>query len=150
MIIDQIEQLPFYANLHPRFKETIHFILNTDLAKLEIGEIKVDGDNIRAIIMDQEQFPESLYNDGFECHNAHIDIQVCIEGIERVGWKSRHTCFFPKDNYDTVRDVLFMLDKPELFFELKAGMFAIYFPTDVHAPMIGLGNIRKLVMKVLV
>ncbi|TAH09368.1 MAG: DUF386 domain-containing protein [Sphingobacteriia bacterium] len=150
MIIDQISRLQSYSALHPRFAEAMNFILSTDLEKLEIGETKVDGENIRAIIMEGDQDPDALLNDGFECHNAHIDIQVCIRGKERVGWKSRHECIHPKDNYDTVRDVLFMGDAPTLFFELKEGMFGIYFPTDVHAPMIGDGSIRKLVMKVLV
>jgi beta-galactosidase beta subunit len=31
---------------------------------------------------------------------------------------------------------------------LQAGMFSIYFPEDVHAPMIGEGPIKKVVMKV--
>ncbi len=150
MVIDQVSQLAAYSALHPRFAVAIHFILNTDLNELAVGETQVDGNNIRAIIMEAEQDADALYNDGFECHNAHIDIQVCIKGRERVGWKSRSECVHPKDNYDSVRDVLFIDDEPTLFFELEAGMFGIYFPTDVHAPMIGEGFIRKLVMKVLV
>jgi beta-galactosidase beta subunit len=31
---------------------------------------------------------------------------------------------------------------------LHPGQFGIYFPDDVHAPMIGEGRIRKLIMKV--
>ena len=34
------------------------------------------------------------------------------------------------------------------FFQLTDGQFAIFFPEDVHAPMIGEGTIKKLVIKV--
>jgi YhcH/YjgK/YiaL family protein len=35
-----------------------------------------------------------------------------------------------------------------MFFQLTDGQFAIFFPEDVHAPMIGVGEIKKLVVKV--
>jgi YhcH/YjgK/YiaL family protein len=54
----------------------------------------------------------------------------------------------PRGEYSAEKDVLFYEDLPELFFELKPAHFAIYFPDDVHAPMIGEGTIKKLVVKV--
>jgi beta-galactosidase beta subunit len=44
---------------------------------------------------------------------------------------------------------LFFEDAPDFFFKLYPGQFGIYFPDDVHAPMIGEGKIRKVVIKVL-
>jgi len=35
-----------------------------------------------------------------------------------------------------------------MYFALTDGQFAIFFPEDVHAPMIGEDEIRKLVIKV--
>jgi beta-galactosidase beta subunit len=35
-----------------------------------------------------------------------------------------------------------------MFFKLSENQFAIYFPDDVHAPMIGEGMIKKMVIKV--
>jgi YhcH/YjgK/YiaL family protein len=35
-----------------------------------------------------------------------------------------------------------------MFFQLTDGQFAIFFPEDVHAPMIGEGEIKKVVIKV--
>ncbi len=37
---------------------------------------------------------------------------------------------------------------PDMYFKLTAGQFAIFFPEDVHAPMIGEGTIKKLIIKV--
>ena len=40
------------------------------------------------------------------------------------------------------------VNAPDMFFQLTNGQFAIFFPEDVHAPMIGEGNIKKMVIKV--
>jgi biofilm protein TabA len=44
--------------------------------------------------------------------------------------------------------VRFFSDTPDMFFQLTGGQFAIFFPEDVHAPMIGKGEIKKIVIKV--
>ena len=77
-----------------------------------------------------------------------MDIQVCPSGVEKMGWKPRKKCRDPKTEYDTAKDVIFYNDQPETYFELHEGEFAIFFPDDVHAPMIGEGPIKKLVVKV--
>jgi YhcH/YjgK/YiaL family protein len=84
----------------------------------------------------------------FECHNANIDIQLCIKGVETLGWKPRQDCKSEREPYNAEKDVLFYTDKPDMFFQLTDGQFAIFFPEDVHAPMIGEGEIKKLVIKV--
>jgi biofilm protein TabA len=35
-----------------------------------------------------------------------------------------------------------------MYFQLTDGQFGIFYPEDVHAPMIGEGEIKKLVFKV--
>jgi YhcH/YjgK/YiaL family protein len=84
----------------------------------------------------------------FEAHNSYIDIQVLISGVEQMGWKPRNTCTQPKGEFNTEKDVIFYNDKPDMYFQLQPGQFAIFYPEDVHAPMIGEGPIKKLVIKV--
>ena len=84
----------------------------------------------------------------FECHNKNIDIQLCIRGTEQIGWKPRQECRDPKGEYNDEKDVQFYNDAPDMFFQLTDGQFAIFFPEDVHAPMIGDSEIKKLVIKV--
>ena len=84
----------------------------------------------------------------FECHNQNIDIQLCISGKEQMGWKPRKSCSSPKGEYNPEKDVLFYNDAPDMFFELTDNQFAIFFPEDVHAPMIGDELIKKLIVKV--
>lgn len=148
MIIDSLSNIDRYIPLHHRFSKAIEFIDTTNLISLEPGEIRIDGEDIRAIIIHGSLLPKDVSIDGFECHNTFIDIQVCISGSELVGWKSRSSCVLPKADYNAEEDVLFFGDHPDFFFNLHENQFAIYFPDDVHAPMIGEGKIKKMVIKV--
>ena len=148
MILDSIDRLQAFSTLHPRFKKAMECIKTANYNELQAGEIKWDGEDIRAIVIHDQLVNEKDSTDYFECHNTYIDIQIVYEGVERVGWKSRTNCLFPRGQYNVEKDVLFYEDTPELFFELKPAHFTIYFPDDVHAPMIGEGVIKKMVVKV--
>lgn len=148
MILDSLSRIQHYSNLHPRFAKAIALISSVNYNDLPMGETKWDGEDIRAIVIHDQLVEQKASTDYFECHQTFIDIQVVYEGVEKVGWKSRNHCQYPRGAYNIEKDVLFYEDAPELFFDLKAGHFAIYFPEDVHAPMIGEGVIKKLVVKV--
>jgi len=147
MVIDKLSEITKYANLHPRFANAMDYIVTTHLMSLEPGTILVEGEDIKAIVMEGNCVPAEESLAGFECHNTYIDIQIVLKGKETVGWRARTNCTKPKGEYSEEKDVLFFADAPSLFFELNAGMFSIYFPNDVHAPMIGEGPIKKVVMK---
>jgi YhcH/YjgK/YiaL family protein len=148
MVIDKLSEINKYTSLHPRFAKAIDYIVTNNLLITEPGTVLVDGEDIKAIIMEGNCVPKEESLAGFECHNTYIDIQIVLKGKESVGWRARTSCSLPKAEYSLEKDVLFYADAPTLFFELQAGMFSIYFPEDVHAPMIGEGPIKKVVMKV--
>ena len=148
MIVDSLENTSKYSSLHPSFAKAFAYISSSDLAALEIGKFDIEGENIRGIVSDKHGSTEAESTAKFECHNAHIDIQVCIRGKETMGWKPRGSCISPRGEYNAEKDVLFFDDAPDMFFGLTDGQFAIFYPEDVHAPMIGEGQIKKLVIKV--
>jgi beta-galactosidase beta subunit len=45
-------------------------------------------------------------------------------------------------------DMALYSDTPSLFIDLLPGQFAIIYPEDPHAPIIGEGKIRKLIAKI--
>lgn len=149
MIIDQLSQLLKYCHLHPTFRKAAAFLESNDWDLLVPGEITID-ESLRIIVIQDELVAKETSIEAFECHNANIDIQIILEGTETVGWKPRNSCHFPKGAYSPEKDVLFFNDEPDMFFKLNKGQFGIYFPDDVHAPMIGSGSIKKIVMKVLI
>ncbi|HEX8315622.1 MAG TPA: YhcH/YjgK/YiaL family protein [Flavisolibacter sp.] len=148
MIIDTIQNASKYFSVHPLFARAFNYINNTDLASTEVGKYEIEGDNLKAIISSKNGMTAEESVAKFECHNKHIDIQVCISGKEQIGWKPREDCTSPKGDYNPEKDVQFYNDQPDMFFGLTNGQFAIFFPEDVHAPMIGDAEIKKLVIKV--
>ena len=148
MILDNLSGASKYVSLNPLFVKAFAYISSVDLASLEVGKFDIDGDRIRGIVSDKNGTTAAESTAKFECHNAHIDIQVCIRGKETLGWKPRSTCILPRGEYNPEKDVLFYDDIPDMFFGMTDNQFAIFYPEDVHAPMIGDGAIKKLVIKV--
>lgn len=148
MIIDTLSNAEKYFCVHPLFAKAFEYIQSQNLETIEPGDIEIDGDELRGIVFNKagKTAEESLAK--FECHNEHIDIQICIGGQEQIGWKPRETCKEPKGEYNPEKDVLFYNDAPDMFFQLTDHQFVVFFPEDVHAPMIGEGEIKKLVIKV--
>jgi len=148
MIIDTIANAHKYFGVHPLFEQAFAYITSTDLLNAEVGKSDIDGDNLKAIISNKPGVTAEESTAKFECHNKNIDIQLCIKGVEQIGWKPREKCVAPKGEYNPEKDVLFYGDAPDMYFQLTDGQFVIFFPEDVHAPMIGEGEIKKLVIKV--
>lgn len=148
MIIDSVQNASKYFSVHPLFEQAFDYIKKTDLASIEDGKYEIEGDKVRGIVSNKKGVTAEASVAKFECHDKHIDIQLCISGNEQIGWKPRQKCTSPKGDYNPEKDVQFYDDKPDTFFGLTDGQFAIFFPEDVHAPMIGDGEIKKLVVKV--
>ena len=148
MIIDTIQNADKYFSVHPLFAKAFEYIRQTDLHHIEMGKYDIEGDQLKAIFSDKAGMTKEASVAKFECHNHHIDIQLCIQGNEQIGYKPREKCVIEKEAYNPEKDVQFYNDAPDMFFQLIDGQFAIFFPEDVHAPMIGEGEIKKLVIKV--
>ena len=148
MIIDTIQNAPRYFSIHPLFEKAFAFINSTDLDQAQPGKSEIDGDRLRAIFSEKKGMSAADSVSKFECHNKNIDIQVCIKGDEQIGWKPRETCKTENGGYNEEKDVQLYHDQPDMFFTLTDGQFVIFFPEDVHAPMIGDELIKKLVIKV--
>ena len=147
MMIDSLHNSDKYSVLHPLFSSAFNFIHENDLMALPEGTIQIE-EGLKLVVSQKtgKTVEESLKK--FECHNENIDIQVCVKGEETIAWRPRETCILPKSEYDATKDVLFFEDQPDIFFNLKDTQFVIFYPDDVHAPMIGEGEIRKMVFKV--
>jgi biofilm protein TabA len=148
MIVDTLQNAHKYFAVHPLFAKAFDYINKTDLAGIEVGKYEIDGDNLKAIISSKKGMTAAESIAKFECHNKFIDIQLCISGRELMGWKPREKCKKENGGYNAEKDVQLYSEEPDMYFALTDGQFAIFFPGDVHAPMIGEDEIRKLVIKV--
>jgi YhcH/YjgK/YiaL family protein len=147
MIIDTIENAVKYFSAHPLFAKAFEYIQQNDLANAADGKSDI-AEGLKAIISNAPGKTKEASLAKFECHDKNIDIQLCINGVETIYWKPREKCVTPNGDYNAEKDVRFYSDAPDTSFQLTDGQFAIFFPEDVHAPMIGEGPIKKLVIKV--
>jgi biofilm protein TabA len=147
MIIDTLNNASKYTSLNPLFVKAFDFINQNDVANLEDGVIQIE-DGLKVIVATGNGKTRETSLAKFECHDKNIDIQVCIKGLETIAWKPREKCVSPNGDYNPEKDVRFFNDTPDMDFQLTDNQFAIFYPEDVHAPMIGEGEIKKLVFKV--
>lgn len=147
MIVDTLNNASKYTGLHPLFAKAFAFLNENDIASLEDGTIEIT-DGLKVIVSNKKGKTKEESLAKFECHNQNIDIQFCAKGVETIAWKPREKCVTPNGEYSTEKDVLFFNDEPDMFFQLTDNQFVIFYPEDVHAPMIGDDVIKKLVFKV--
>jgi YhcH/YjgK/YiaL family protein len=147
MIIDTLANASKYAGLNPLFAKAFDFINQNDIAKLPDGVSEI-SEGLKVIVNTGIGKTAEVSLAKFECHDKNIDIQVCVKGLETIAWKPRQKCVTPNGDYNPEKDVRFFNDAPDMYFQLTDGQFGIFYPEDVHAPMIGEGEIKKLVFKV--
>jgi biofilm protein TabA len=147
MVIDTVANAKKYYSLHPLFAKAFEYVAKTDIANLPEGVSEI-MDGLKLIVSNGNGKTKETSLEKFECHDKNIDIQLCVKGLETIAWKPREKCVVPNGDYNPEKDVRFFNDKPDMFFQLTDGQFGIFYPEDVHAPMIGEGTIKKLVFKV--
>ena len=81
--------------------------------------------------------------------NEYIDIQVLVSGKEEsFGWSERKDLRQPQGEFNKEKDIQLFDDEPQTYYTLRPGQFTILFPEDGHAPMVGEGTVRKIIVKV--
>jgi YhcH/YjgK/YiaL family protein len=147
MIIDKIENAHLYKNLGERISKSFDYIKTTDLKNLPTGKYSIDGENIFALVSEYETKPE--FEGKLEAHKKYIDVQYVIRGEELMGYTPLGGQKV-LEQYKEENDIVFFTGDKS-FTKVTAGMFAIFFPEDVHMPGIASGKsslVKKLVIKV--
>ena len=149
MIIDDLANTALYEKLHPLFPQAFaHLRKLAAQEDLPDGRIELDGERIHAGMTRRDGKPADEAR--VEAHRRYIDIQYVVDGADRIGWMPVSDCHQP-EGYNDEKDVEFYADRPDLWFDLAAGQFAVFFPHDAHAPMANEGRpIVKIVIKVAV
>ncbi|MDR0660467.1 MAG: YhcH/YjgK/YiaL family protein [Prevotellaceae bacterium] len=146
MIIDSVTGFERYLSQHPAFEKAFKFLRSQNIEALVTGRHEIDGENVFAFV--SEENGRSLEEAKLEVHDSYIDIQLLISGSETMGWKDRTRCDAGGGAYDDTKDIAFYDDEPDLFFVMEPLNLVIFYPHDAHAPMIGDGVIKKVVVKV--
>lgn len=144
MIADKIENARLYP-VDENVKKALEFLKNLSGNPAECG-FGAKGDDVYAFYTsyDNEKNPPV-----FEVHKNYIDIQYIVSGKETFGWKTKPD--FPEALYNPEKDCALFSEEDYGSFTLGADEFAIFYPTDAHAPKMknaGGGKIEKIVVKV--
>lgn len=146
MILDSLRNKEAYYSLCPRFEKAFEWLEKTDVNALATGRHEIDGSDIFVNVSELDLRPREQA--AIEVHDKYIDIQIVVGGAEEFGWSPRHILEQPRAEFDTVKDVRFYNDTPSTFYTVHEGEFCILMPEDGHAPMLGTGHVRKLIIKV--
>ena len=134
MILDSLENSKRIECIHPLFKQAFDYVKSTDFSKMEDGKYDIADAGFTVSIA--SLFGKEKSEAAIETHKKFIDIQFPLLGVEK------------SVPYNEEQDIAFYIDKPTAYTKIYPGQFAIYFPEDGHAPGIGQGNIRKVVIKI--
>jgi YhcH/YjgK/YiaL family protein len=149
MILDKLENAALYSGISENLKKGFDFLNNTDLSTLETGRHEIDGQQVFALV--------SVYDskDPGECrleaHKIYTDIQFLVAGREAIGYAmlDNQEILTP---YTAEKDIVFFTGETTPLI-LESGMFAVFFPQDVHRPCMqieGPAKIKKVVVKVMI
>lgn len=146
MVISNLKNTERIECMHPLFKKLFDYVKNNDLLNAELGRIELDGENLFINNVNPECV--SKETQVLEAHKRYIDVHFLLQGKEIIGWRAIENCTKEQKAYDEEGDYALYSDTPTTYVELLPGEFAIVFPEDPHAPVIGEGKIRKLIAKV--
>jgi YhcH/YjgK/YiaL family protein len=149
MIIDRIENAPRYYALGKGITAALEYIKNNDLSSLLPGSYDIIKDKIRMIVFEYEQ--KSTDRVKMEAHRKNIDVQYWLGGSEMMGYAPLLSQSI-LEPFDEEKDFGNYLAEAS-FSKLEQGMFAIYFPTDLHTAVLDeqcKSHVRKIVFKVIV
>ena len=147
MILDKLENAAKYFSLSNGIKQALNFLQKTDLINAAEGRHEIDGDNVYALINNYNtKDPAEAHP---EAHRKYIDVQYVVSGSELIGYSVFNGQRIFKE-YDAEKDFM-LYDDISFFMKLNPGMFAIFYPDDLHMPGIMIDEpkpVKKVVIKV--
>lgn len=148
MIFDHFENVASYGQVSQRLARALAYARDFDATGAD-GTYPIDGDDLYALVVSYETEPAAVRT--FENHQRYIDVQVMLQGCERMD-VALSDSLTPKGPYDADKDVCFF-EAPAACTQLvvEPGTFAVFFPQDAHRPncqLDGPSANRKLVVKV--
>ncbi|WP_102408662.1 YhcH/YjgK/YiaL family protein [Parabacteroides bouchesdurhonensis] len=146
MILASLCNSKRFENMHPLFKQAFEYLKSTNFSKVEDGKYELEGKRLTASVT--SLFCKKKEDAAIETHKKYIDIQMPLLGVEKIGWKAGCELTEESVPYNEESDITFYVDRPTAYTKIYPGQFVIYFPEDGHAPGIGEGNMRKVILKI--
>lgn len=143
MILGDINNCDNIKHISPRIEAALNWLKRNYDTRFPKGVITIN-EHIKVNCEEVAMVPQQL----LEAHRMFIDIHIPQSESEAIGWapvSNLKNCITP---YDKERDIEFYGDAPHCVLQVRPGQFAVFFPDDAHAPNMGIGNHRKLCVKI--
>lgn len=149
MVIAHLNDSERYASLHPLFKQLFNYVKSHDLSQVPAERITLDGERLFINVADPTlKAPEDQV---LEVHRRYIDVHFPLTGEEIMGWSPMSVLTTESVNpFNEEDDYAIYTEQAQSYHTIHPGEFAIVWPEDAHAPIIGKGTLRKLIAKVLI
>jgi len=147
MILCDISNARRYAVLSPAMAEAIDWLIENRDVQFVKSCFRI-GKEENIVVKCEEPHLLPLEKSELEAHKKFIDIHMPLKDVETIGWAPISAIKYPHGEYDEARDVCFFGDSATSLLHVRVGQIAIFFPEDAHAPNIGIGNHRKLCIKI--
>ncbi len=149
MIAARLEDAARQAPRGEGLKKALEFLRRPGLAALPDGRYELDGERVFALV--QRYGTAEAGEPRFEAHRKYIDVQYVAAGAETIGWVPLEAVAVDEP-YDELKDALFGRARGGWTpVRLEAGMLAVLWPADAHAPRLAAGepgSVTKVVVKV--
>lgn len=152
MILGNLLNIKNEMNFYPlALQKGLNFLRVNDLTTLTLGRHEIAGKAIYANVAEYQTQPQAERRP--ERHDDYVDIQYIVQGSEKICSGSVTDAGVIAEDCLKERDVVFYQSMAqETVVILTAGMFAIYFPWDVHRPNCHSNDqnhkVRKVVVKI--
>jgi biofilm protein TabA len=153
MIWGDIRHFDDEKRLFPDFVQAgMEAIRSRGLDALEPGKYEIQGELMFALVQETATRPASQQR--FESHAIYADIQYLVDGEEKIGVARLSPHIRATENRLETDDIAFydnLDNEPVSELALKPGMFAVFFPADLHRPCCcvnGEGKVKKIVIKI--
>jgi YhcH/YjgK/YiaL family protein len=147
MILDRITNIHLFSDMNPMIVQALSFLKDTDFQQLKPGRYEIAGEDLFLMVSDYKT--REMEDCRLEAHRKYIDIHFMAEGSELIGYSSFNDQEQATE-YDAENDFILYCGEKN-YLKLTAGMFAIFYPSDLHMPGIMInkpGEVRKVVVKV--
>ena len=128
MIFDAIDNAPQYFALHPHFQAAFDWLAHNPNAAE--GRYEIAGDE--CFVMIQNPLGKGRSTPVLEAHDQYLDIQICLEGEDAIGWKARANCSNVTQEHSSQNDAMLWSEAPDFTIPLAPGNFMILYPHDSH------------------
>lgn len=151
MIYDSLKNAGRYACLSENFRRAFDYLCTNDLTGLPAGRYNIHGDDVYLMIQEPALKP---WREGrWEAHRRYADIQLVLEGCERIGYCIVDESTDIEMPYVSENDTLFYTGIDGSSAIVNPGEMMVLFPGDAHRPCVQPAEkadpVRKAVVKVL-